>query len=49
MMAGMVNGNPDIEDINKFYKALQRAQRDIDLRPELYTHYLPEGIACAIP
>lgn len=39
MMAGMINGNPDIEDINKFYNALQRAQRDIDLRPELYTHY----------
>lgn len=39
MMAGMVNGNPDIADIEKFYGALQRAQRDIDLRPELYTHY----------
>ncbi len=39
MMAGMVNGNPDIDDVGKFYKALQRAQRDIDLRPELYTHY----------
>jgi len=39
MMAGMLNGDPDIEDIRKFYRALQRAQRDIDLRPELYTHY----------
>ena len=39
MMAGMVNGDPDIDDVRKFYKALQRAQRDIDLRPELYTHY----------
>lgn len=39
MMAGMVNGDPDIADIEKFYKALQRAQCDIDLRPELYTHY----------
>ncbi len=39
MMAGMVNGDPDIEDVRKFYRALQRAQRDIDLRPELYTHY----------
>ena len=39
MMAGMVNGNPDIAEIEKFYRALQRAQRDIDLRPELYTHY----------
>ncbi len=39
MMAGMVNGDPDIEDVRKFYRALQRAQRDIDLRPEKYTHY----------
>ena len=39
MMAGMVNGNPDIAEIEKLYRALQRAQRDIDLRPELYTHY----------
>jgi len=39
MMAGMVNGDPDLEDVRKYYKALQRAQRDIDLRPELYTHY----------
>ena len=39
MMAGMVNGNPQIDAIRKFYRALQDAQRDIDLRPELYTHY----------
>lgn len=39
MMAGMVNGSPDIDDIRKYYRALQNAQRDIDLRPELYTHY----------
>ena len=43
MMAGMVNGNPDMDDVRKFYSALQEAQRDIDLRPELYTHhYLKE-------
>lgn len=39
MMAAMVNGNPDPEDLRKFYRALKRAQQDIDLRPELYTHY----------
>ena len=48
MMAGMVNGDPDSEDVRRYYRALQRAQRDIDLRPELYTHYylkeLPERI-----
>ena len=39
MMASMITGNPDPEDIGKFYRALRKAQRDIDLRPELYTHY----------
>ena len=27
------------EDIKHYFRALKRAQRDIDLRPELYTHY----------
>ncbi len=39
MMAGMINGDPAMDDVRKFYRALQRAQRDIDLRPELYTRY----------
>ena len=39
MIAAMVNGDPDPADIKKFYQALRRAQRDIDVRPELYTHY----------
>ena len=39
MMAAMITGDPDIEDVRKYYRALRRAQRDIDLRPELYTHY----------
>jgi hypothetical protein len=39
MMAAMITGNPDIEDVRKYYRALRNAQRDIDLRPELYTHY----------
>jgi hypothetical protein len=39
MIATMLNGNPEPEDIRKFFRALRRAQRDIDLRPELYTHY----------
>ncbi|MFQ5660760.1 MAG: hypothetical protein ACE5GZ_10045 [Gammaproteobacteria bacterium] len=39
MMAAMVTGEPDPEDVRKYYHALRRAQRDIDLRPELYTHY----------
>ena len=39
MMAAMVTGDPDIEDVKKYYAALRRAQHDIDLRPELYTHF----------
>jgi hypothetical protein len=39
MMATMITGNPDPEDLKKYFAALRRAQRDIDLRPELYTHY----------
>src|SRR5689334_4780547 len=39
MMAAMLNNEPDPEDVKKYYRALRRAQRDIDLRPELYTHY----------
>ncbi|HEY4214323.1 MAG TPA: hypothetical protein VGM84_22795 [Steroidobacteraceae bacterium] len=39
MIATMISGNPDLEDLKKYFRALQRAQRDIDLRPELYTHY----------
>lgn len=39
MMAAMITGDPDPEDIRKYYRALKNAQRDIDLRPELFTHY----------
>ena len=39
MMATMITGNPDPEDVRKFFRALKRAQRDLDLRPELYTHF----------
>jgi ABC-type nitrate/sulfonate/bicarbonate transport system substrate-binding protein len=39
MIATMITGNPDADDLTRFFRALKRAQRDIDLRPELYTHY----------
>jgi hypothetical protein len=43
MMAAMVSHNADPEDTKKYFRALKRAQRDIDLRPELYKHhYLKE-------
>jgi hypothetical protein len=39
MITSMISGNRDPEDLRKFFRALRRAQRDIDLRPDLYTHY----------
>jgi hypothetical protein len=39
MIASMIHGDPDPEDLRKFFNALRRAQRDIDLRPDRYTHY----------
>jgi ABC-type nitrate/sulfonate/bicarbonate transport system substrate-binding protein len=39
MIAAMINESPDLDDVRKYFNALRRAQRDIDLRPELYTHY----------
>ena len=39
MMASMLTGDPDPEDVRKYFRALRRAQRAIDLRPELYTHH----------
>jgi NMT1/THI5 like len=39
MIGMMVHGDPDPEDLRKFFRALRRAQGDLDLRPERYTHY----------
>ena len=39
MIAAMIRGTPEPEDIRRYFRALQKAQRDLDLRPELYTHY----------
>ena len=39
MIAAMIKGSPDPEDVRRYFRALRRAQRDIDVRPELYTHY----------
>ncbi len=39
MMASTLKGEVDPDEIRKYFAALRRAQRDIDLRPERYTHY----------
>ena len=46
MMGCLVTGEPDAADVERYFRALRRAQRDIDVEPEIYTHYflreLPE-------
>jgi hypothetical protein len=43
MIATFINGDPPSESVAKYMRALQRAQRDIDLRPDRYNrHYLKE-------
>ncbi len=39
MIATMLTGDPDMDDVRKYFAGLRRAQRDIDIRPDLYTHY----------
>lgn len=39
IIATMITRNPEPQDVERYFRALRRAQRDIDLRPELYTHY----------
>ena len=39
MMASILTNRPADEDVAKYFRALRKTQRDIDLRPELYTHY----------
>jgi ABC-type nitrate/sulfonate/bicarbonate transport system substrate-binding protein len=39
MIATMISGDPDPADLRRFFGALRRAQRDIDLRPDRYTHF----------
>jgi ABC-type nitrate/sulfonate/bicarbonate transport system substrate-binding protein len=39
MIGTIVTGDADHDDLRKFFRALKRAQRDIDLRPDRYTHY----------
>lgn len=46
MIGHMVTGDADLEDVQRYFKALRRAQHDIDMEPEAYKHYflkeLPE-------
>jgi NitT/TauT family transport system substrate-binding protein len=39
MIASFVNKDADLEQVGRFYRALRRAQADIDLSHQKYTHY----------
>ena len=39
MIAANIKADTDPDDVRKYYAALKKAQIEIDLRPELYTHY----------
>src|SRR5207248_2646367 len=40
MIGFIVEGGATLADVERYFRALQRAQRDIDLEPERYKHYL---------
>jgi NitT/TauT family transport system substrate-binding protein len=46
MIGFLLHPEANVEDVKRYFRALQRAQRDIDLEPERYKHYflkeLPE-------
>lgn len=46
MIGHLVTEHADLRDVERYFKALRRAQHDIDLEPEIYKHYflkeLPE-------
>lgn len=39
MIGFLLTGDAEDEDVARYFRALQRAQRDIDLEPELYKHH----------
>jgi len=44
MIGFLFSNDAAIDDVAQYFNALQRAQRDIDLAPEKYKHYLLKGL-----
>jgi NitT/TauT family transport system substrate-binding protein len=44
MIGFMIAPDADREDVERYFRALLRAQRDIDLEPERYKHYFLKEI-----
>ena len=39
MIGHLVTDEADLQDVERYFKALRRAQHDIDIEPEIYKHY----------
>jgi NitT/TauT family transport system substrate-binding protein len=52
MMGFLLSSDADMDDTDKYFRALRRAQREIDLEPEPYKHYylreLPEDLKAVV-
>jgi hypothetical protein len=44
MIGFLINGDASVEDCQKYFNALQKAQRDIDVEPERYKRYFEPDI-----
>lgn len=44
MIGSLISHDADIADVEKFFRAIRRAQRDIDLEPERYKHYFLKDV-----
>jgi hypothetical protein len=47
MIGFMVDNEANLDDVAKYFRALERAQSDIDLEPERYKHYFLNEIDAA--
>jgi len=44
MIGFLISGDASVDDCQKYFNALQKAQVDIDLEPECYKHYFEQDI-----
>jgi len=44
MIGHLMSNESSIDEVDRFFRALQRAQKEIDLAPEQYKHYLLKAI-----
>lgn len=45
MIGFLVDESSEVEDVEKYFRALRRAQRDLDAEPERYKHYYLREVA----